>query len=523
MARLTKAAASEYKRTPPSTPKRARAEPPPPPPTTSELVPRGTPILSPASQPEATTSSTRDIPAVFATTREDVAALFGDADQLEQCWPQADPEHYNREEEHALPPEDRSETGEGDDGEDDFEDKLPHLDDVKQAHTAVTGWVEEVVEELFCGDEIHEDVASSRVKAVRIWPIFAEFLASYAPLHLTYLHDHGLQRRPGVASRSVAAPLCEFVDLPTTRHDSLPPSVQRGAVVFTWMYINQPEWHKEFDSLSRDNIDTWSIPFEEVKLKNGSRKMINSDRMGIYTLIDDGGYIGFTFREFWRRILQHLLMPVSYKMAEARSKKALGYWSCLEVFAVPEEDEDTLPHLVLFLVETFWNAITRAAEGKNLNTNKLDWASWAALATRDSIKRGLAKAWELMSEPEPNGNAGQRRLTYPSTQISPGILTQNWLRDNKDTLLPVFGLNAFSSMRNIFRGGKWAWFIRTIDIPFPPEAYPTLRYPTAWMCDELRTRLQREKRARHEDALYDFLQRGVYEAAAASSAKRVKT
>lgn len=203
--------------------------------------------------------------------------------------------------------------------------------------------------------------------------------------------------------------------------------------------------------------------------------------------------------------------------------RALSKWSCVTIFDVPQKHRDDVPHLVVFLIETFWNATTRAANDPNLNTNKLDSAGWSALATRETVRRGMLKVWELLSETDPDAQIGERRLVSscsclrmppplladrdPPWQKQPKVLTKEWMKARPE-LAEAFGVLTVSAVIAILTGVRWQWFIRTLHpIPIPPEAYPSLRYPTGWQIVAERRRFLEEKQKRHDDVLYSYLQR----------------
>ncbi|GAA5983985.1 hypothetical protein JCM10908_006002 [Rhodotorula pacifica] len=461
------------------------------------------PVAGPSTgQPTASTSRTpddklsqqndlkrKDSPSGEALTREAVEKLFGNEEEATQAWEEID-----------LTGDDDEEDGANDAGDDNFEDE----DDAEtpapaNAHDIARQWTDQLVTDLFGTDGSAKKDRDVAYKALRLWPTFARLMANYDSQHLTYSKAEGLQPRPGVKSRSFAEPFFENIAVTVDQTDL---QMQRGALIFTWMLVHTPEWQEKFWTLNENNYRDWYISFEEIKRKNSQKKMLASSAFGVYTLIDDGGYIGVTFTEFWVRLLRHLYSAVSRKMARARARRALSKWACLTVFEVPKKYRDNVPHLAVYLVETFWNAITRAAEGKNLNTNKMDSSGWAALATRKTIRRGMLKTWELLSEPIPGAKN--------AFQVEPKILTKDWIRGHPE-LIDAFGVGAIGAVIQILTGKPWSWYIRTLrPIPIPAEAYPSLRLPTAWREVAERQRFLDEKKKRHDDVLYSYLQQQLY-------------
>lgn len=420
-------------------------------------------------------------------TREEVERLFNSSESVIQPWEEID-----------LTGEDDEEEGTDDAGDDSLEGDEEEAPPPPNAHEVARAWTDQLAKEVFERAGTSPKNVDVAAKAAKLWPVFARLLAHYDSDHLVYTADDGVQPLPGVRSRSFAGPFFEFVEI---RVDGEMSRIQRAGVVFAWMLVNQPEWQDEFWKLNDNNFKEWLISFEEIKKRNTDKKMLASNGFGVYSLIDEGGYIGATFTSFWRRLLQHLYNAVSSKMAKARARRALSKWSCVTIFDVPQKHRDDVPHLVVFLIETFWNATTRAANDPNLNTNKLDSAGWSALATRETVRRGMLKVWELLSETDPDAQIGERRLKQPK------VLTKEWMKARPE-LAEAFGVLTVSAVIAILTGVRWQWFIRTLHpIPIPPEAYPSLRYPTGWQIVAERRRFLEEKQKRHDDVLYSYLQR----------------
>ncbi|GAA5868215.1 hypothetical protein JCM3774_000604 [Rhodotorula dairenensis] len=417
-------------------------------------------------------------------TREEVERLFDSSESVIQPWEEID-----------LTGEDDEEEGTDDAGDDGLEGDEEEAPPPPNAHEIARAWTDQLAKEVFEGAGTSPKNVDVAAKAAKLWPVFARLLAHYDPDHLVYTADEGVQPLPGVKSRSFARPFFEFVEI---KVDGEMYRIQRAGVVFAWMLVNQPEWQDEF-------WKEWLISFEVIKERNANKKMLASNGFGVYSLIEDkAGYIGATFTSFWQRLLQHFYNAVSRKMAKARALRALSKWSCVTVFEIPEKYRDDVPHIVVFLIETFWNATTRAANGQNLNTNKLDSAGWGALATRKTVRRGMLKVWELLSETDPDAQNGERRL------IQPKILTKDWMKAHPE-LIAAFGVGAIGAVTSILTGHTWQWFIRSLcPIPIPPEAYPTLRYPISWQNVAERRRYLEEKQKRHDDVLYSYLQQQAY-------------